>query len=69
MTTSTEFREFAKDCLSWADHADSDEMRDAFLGMARNSILAAYAAEGGLARFIKPPESPTFLSEPTHWLR
>jgi hypothetical protein len=41
MTTADEYREYAKECLHWADEAETDEQRQSFLDMARDWTLAA----------------------------
>jgi hypothetical protein len=46
MTTATEYRQFATECLRWATETDTEEMRDAFLKMARDWSLAAMRLEG-----------------------
>jgi hypothetical protein len=48
MTTAKEYREFAKECLKWADEAEADNDRNSFLEMARDWTLAAIRLEGGL---------------------
>jgi hypothetical protein len=46
MTTADEFREFARECLQWADEAETDDQRQSFLDMARDWTLAAFRLEG-----------------------
>jgi hypothetical protein len=46
MTTANEFREYAKECLEWADQAETDDQRQSFLDMARDWTLAALRLEG-----------------------
>ena len=41
MTTADEFREYAKECLHWAEEAETDDQRQSFLDMARDWTLAA----------------------------
>jgi hypothetical protein len=41
MTTSREYRQFAHQCTEWAVETDTDEVRDAFLDLARDWTLAA----------------------------
>jgi hypothetical protein len=48
MTTAKEYREFAMECLKWADEAEADNDRNSFLEMARDWTLAAIRLEGGL---------------------
>jgi len=49
MTTAKEYREFAKECLKWADEAKADNDRNSFLELARDWTLAAIRLEGGFA--------------------
>jgi hypothetical protein len=46
MATADEFREYAKECLQWADEAETDDQRQSFLDMARDWTLAALRLEG-----------------------
>jgi hypothetical protein len=46
MTTACEFREYAKECLQWADQAETDDQRQSFLDMARDWTVAALRLEG-----------------------
>jgi hypothetical protein len=46
MTTAEEYREYAKECLGWADETETDDMRQSFLDMARDWTLAALHLEG-----------------------
>lgn len=48
MATVNEFRQFADECLRWAADAQTDEQRNAFLGMARAWTQAALRLEGVL---------------------
>jgi hypothetical protein len=41
MTTADEFRQYAQECLQWADQAETDDERQSFLDMARDWTLAA----------------------------
>ena len=50
MTTASEFREYAKECLAWADEAETDEQRQSFLDLARDWTLAAPHLEGRLGQ-------------------
>jgi hypothetical protein len=34
MTTTSEYRRYAEECLRWAEETDNDEHRQAFLDMA-----------------------------------
>jgi hypothetical protein len=56
MATPAQYRHFARECLKWATEADSDELRDSFLRMARDWEAAALAADGiGLERIETEP--------------
>jgi hypothetical protein len=46
MTTADEYRDYAKECLQWADEAETDDQRQSFLDMARDWTLAALRLEG-----------------------
>jgi hypothetical protein len=50
MTTADEFREYAKECLQWADEAETDDQRQSFLDMARDWTLAAMRLDGRLGQ-------------------
>jgi hypothetical protein len=41
MTTPAEYREFAHDCLRWADEATDPGQRDTLIGIARVWTLTA----------------------------
>jgi hypothetical protein len=41
MATADEFREYAQECIQWAEEAETDEQRQSFLDMARDWTLAA----------------------------
>jgi hypothetical protein len=45
MTTADEYRKYAKECLKWADAAATDDMRQSFLDMASDWLLAATLLE------------------------
>ena len=49
MTTASEYRKFADECLRWATEAETEEFKTAFLQMARDWTLAAMRVEGVLA--------------------
>jgi hypothetical protein len=51
-TTANEFRDYAKECLKWADEAKTDDQRQSFLDMARDWTLAAARFDGALV----PPQ-------------
>ena len=42
MTTASEFCEYARECLEWADAAETEEQRESFLDMAKHWTLAAF---------------------------
>ena len=46
MATADEYRAFARECLKWAEEADTDEVRDAFIQMALDWKAAALRTEG-----------------------
>jgi len=46
MTTAQEYRNFADECLRWADEAETEEFRNAFMQMARDWTLAALRLDG-----------------------
>jgi len=41
MATAQEYRKFAEECLRWADEAETEEFKDAFIQMDRDWTLAA----------------------------
>jgi hypothetical protein len=45
MTTSREYRQFARECTKWADETDTNEAREAFLDLARDWIFAALTVD------------------------
>lgn|GEM_PF-3163750 len=45
MTTPTDFREFAIDCLHWAEDAKDPAQRDTLIGVARMWMLTASELE------------------------
>jgi hypothetical protein len=45
MATAQEYRKFAEECLRWADEAETEEFKDAFIQMARDWTLAAMRLE------------------------
>jgi len=53
MATAQEYRKFAEECLRWADEADTEEFKDAFIQMARDWTLAAMRLEAVAA--LPPP--------------
>jgi hypothetical protein len=53
MPTAEEYRQFAAECFRWADEAETEEMREACLQMARDWTAAALRAEG-----LSRPEIP-----------
>jgi hypothetical protein len=48
MTTADEYRQYANECLRFADEAETDDLRQSFLDMARDWTLAAMRIEGAL---------------------
>lgn len=57
MTTADEFREYTNECLRWADEAETDDLRQSFLDMARDWTLAALRLEGTLGPTDSDPSS------------
>jgi hypothetical protein len=47
MTTPSEYRRMAKDCLGWAGKARSDNARDAYTEFARLWVESASKLDGG----------------------
>ncbi len=50
MTTASEFREYARECLEWADAAETEEQRESYLDMAKHWTLAAFRLEGAFSQ-------------------
>jgi hypothetical protein len=48
MTTTAEFRQFAEECLRFAEQAKTEPERKAFLDMARTWTQAAVGAGEGI---------------------
>ena len=46
MTTPAEYREFAQDCLRWADNAKDASERDTLIGVARMWLRTASLMDG-----------------------
>jgi hypothetical protein len=55
MAKAQEYRKFAEECLRWADEAETEEFKDAFIQMARDWTLAAMRLEAVAAP--PPPAS------------
>lgn len=55
MTTAKEYRQFAEECLRWAEEADIEQDRAALIELARDWTVAAMRIEGVLV----PPSTPT----------
>ena len=45
MPTSSEYRQFARQCAEWAAETDTNETRNAFLNLAFDWTLAALSVE------------------------
>jgi hypothetical protein len=45
MTTSHEYRQFARECAKWAAETKTDETRSAFLDLACDWTFAAHALD------------------------
>ncbi len=56
-STPKEYREFAAECLRWANEVPDDE-KQAFLDMARDWTLAALRLEAPLSRTAESQRSP-----------
>jgi hypothetical protein len=61
MATVNEFRQFADECLRWAADAESEEHRNAFLGMARAWTQAALRMEGVLIPDMDEQDVPPIV--------
>jgi hypothetical protein len=59
MATGDGFRQYAQECLRWADEAKTEEERAAFLDMARDWALAAMRLEGVLIPDGKDSAAPS----------
>jgi hypothetical protein len=62
MTTAQDYRQFADECLRWADEAETEEFKDAFIQMARDWTLAAMQLEGACAS--PPPQNGRSSAQP-----
>jgi hypothetical protein len=58
MTTASEYRQFATECLRWAAEAETEDDREAFLQLAHDWTLAALRIEGVLVPDSAPTEAP-----------
>jgi hypothetical protein len=45
MTTSRQYRQFARECAKWADEATTDEAKKSLLDLASDWIFAALAVD------------------------
>jgi hypothetical protein len=59
MATADEYRQYAKECLQWADEAKTDDERRSFLDMARDWTLAAMRLEGMVLGRSERPSAAT----------
>jgi hypothetical protein len=50
MTTASEFREDASECLEWADGAETEDQRESFVDMAKQWTLAAFRHESAFSQ-------------------
>jgi hypothetical protein len=57
MSSAKEFREFARECLDWAQTAKSEHERTTFMQMAQTWIEAAERMELASARKSEPQDS------------
>ena len=60
MATAVEYHQYARECLHWADEAESEDQRNHFLGMARAWTQAALRLEGLLVPTEDEARVPTF---------
>ena len=60
MATAAEYHQYARECLQWADEAESEAQRKHFLGMARAWTHAALRLEGLLVPLGDETPEPTF---------
>jgi hypothetical protein len=58
MAKTDEYRQFAVECFRWADEAETEDVREAFLQMARDWTAAALRAEGVWRPEIPDESSP-----------
>jgi hypothetical protein len=58
MTTAKEYRQFAEECLRWAEEADTEQDRAALLELARDWTMAAMHLEGVLVHATAPNKEP-----------
>ena len=58
MATGDGFRQYAQECLRWADQAKTKEERAVFLDMACDWTLAAMRLEGVLVTDGAPTKPP-----------
>jgi hypothetical protein len=60
MATAAEYHQYARECLEWADEAESEDQRKHFLGMARAWTQAALRLEGLMVPLGDRSSEPTF---------
>jgi hypothetical protein len=58
MATADEYRQFAKECLKWAEEAATEQDRAAFLELARDWTVAAMRLEGVIPATDKETDAP-----------
>ena len=46
MTTADEYRQYARECLQWAEQAETDDERLSLISMATDWTLAAVRLDG-----------------------
>ena len=56
MSSATEYREYADECMGWAKSAKTDYERDLFLQMAKAWMDAALIARGASSP-LQPPSN------------
>jgi hypothetical protein len=65
MSTQEHFRQFADECLAWAQRARSERERQQFLDMAKLWMTAAQQLDDATPRTDAPPLAPRPMqSEP-----
>jgi hypothetical protein len=60
MTTTAEFRQFAEECLRFAEQAKTEQERKAFLDMARTWTQAAVGTGEGIPGPVKQGDQSTY---------
>jgi hypothetical protein len=66
MSTQEHFRQFADECLEWAQRARSERERKQFLEMAKVWMTAAQQLDDGTTRTNAPPLAPSRAQRDGH---